>query len=191
MYGMVNRAIEDLVVSSAGEDAWVQIKKDAGIDIPMFQDSTEYNDAITFKLVQAASEFLKQTPEAILHAFGRHWVLYTGREGWASIFNLGGENMVEFINGLDSMHARVQIALPNAEMPQFRVTEKEDHLELIYRSQRTGFAPMVLGLLDGLAEQFNEKWDIEHVQFQHDVGHDIFHLRKAVSAAPDVDSYAA
>ena len=191
MYGMVNRAIEDLVVSSAGEQAWKQIKEDAGLDLDSFQDSSQYNDAITFKLVEAASAYLQQTPESILHAFGRHWILYTGREGWASVFDLGGENMVDFINGLDSMHARVQIALPNAEMPHFNVIEKDDYLELVYRSQRTGLAHMVLGLLDGLAEQFNESWNIEHVKMKSEHGHDVFHLRKIANDSKPVDSHAA
>ncbi|MEE9334386.1 MAG: heme NO-binding domain-containing protein [Granulosicoccaceae bacterium] len=178
MYGMVNRGIEDFVVSSAGVDKWNQIKKIADLELPEFLDSSLYNDDTTYKLVESASQVLNIAPEAVLRGFGRHWILYTGREGWASVFDLGGENMVDFLNGLDSMHARVQIALPDAKMPLFSVIEKNGYLELTYRSPRPCLAPMVLGLLDGLAEQFNETWDVSLIESDSCPGCEIFHLKK-------------
>ncbi len=179
MYGMVNRAIEDLVVSSAGVEVWNEVRQAADVEPDGFLDSASYDDDVTYRLVAAASKVLQQPAEDILRAFGRHWILYTGKEGWASVFDLGGDNMVDFINGLDNMHARVQIALPDAQMPQFSVVECDGYLELTYRSIRTGFAPMVLGLLDGLAEQFDESWDIEHVVEKTETQDDIFHLRNS------------
>ena len=178
MYGMVNRAIEDLVVSKAGPEVWNDIKQKAGLEIGEFHDSAQYNDDVTYKLVESASKALGQTPEQILHEFGRHWILYTGKEGWASLFDLGGDNMVDFINGLDSMHARVHIVMPEAQMPEFSVVAHDNHLELTYRSPRMGLAPMVLGLLDGLAEQFNEQWHVEHILSDSNDERDIFHMRQ-------------
>lgn len=178
MYGMVNRAIEDLVVSTSGAETWLKVKEATGIELGMFIDSAQYSDAVTLKLVESASQVLELPTEDILHAFGRHWILYTGREGWASVFDLAGDNMVDFINGLDGMHARVQVALPDAQMPEFSVIAYDEHLELTYRSSRAGFAPMVLGLLDGLAEQFDEQWHVEHVHQKSEHGCDIFHLRQ-------------
>jgi len=179
MYGMVNRAIEDLVITTAGEEAWENIKHNTGLELGVFIDSGQYEDDVTYKLVESASKVLGQSPEAILRSFGRHWILYTGKEGWASVFDLGGDNLLDYINGLDSMHARVQIALPDADMPEFSVIEHDDYYELCYRSSRHGLASMVLGLLDGLAEQFDEQWDIEHVVQKSESSDDIFHLRKA------------
>ncbi len=185
MYGMINRAIEDLVVSCASEEIWEQVKQKAGLELGVFIDSSQYNDEVTYKLVEASSQILNQSPEEILHAFGRHWILYTGKEGWASVFDLGGDNMVDFINGLDSMHARVEIVLPEAQMPEFSVVEHADHLELTYRSARQGLAPMVLGLLDGLAEKFNESWLVEHVENKSTEGCDIFRLRQVQNSSKD------
>lgn len=178
MYGMVNRAVEDLVVSSAGLEVWEEVKRSAGLQLSGFIDSAQYDDDVTYKLVEAASAVLGQSPEQILHAFGRHWILFTGKEGWASLFDLGGDNMIDFINGLDSMHARVHIVIPEAQMPEFSVVAHDDYLELNYRSHRMGLAPMVLGLLDGLAEQFNEQWHVEHIAESSSDVLDIFHLRQ-------------
>ncbi len=176
MYGMINKGIEDLVISIAGEDTWRIIKCDAGIDTVEFYDSCQYNDNVTIKLVEAASKALGKPPKDILYAFGRHWVLYTEREGWASVFNLAGDTVLGIIKELDGIHARVQIALPDARMPHFSVSEEHDHWKLIYRSPRTGFAPMVLGLLDGLAEKFEESWDIQLVESNESECWHVFHL---------------
>jgi len=181
MYGMVNRAIEDLVVDSAGEEVWQKIKQDAEVEFTEFFDSSQYSDEITYRLVEAASGILKKSTESILHDFGRHWILYTGREGWDSVFALGGDNMIDYIKGLDSMHSRVQSALPEACMPQFGVEERSEHFRLTYRSSREGLAPMVLGMLDGLAERFDEPWLIQHMKSDSAAGCEFFELRLADS----------
>ncbi len=177
MYGLVNRAIKDLIVSTRNTDTWNKIREKAGLVEEDFLDSASYPDKVTYDLVTAASEELNVPAEKILYDFGRHWILYTGREGWASLFYLGGDSIQEFLEGLDSMHSRVQIAMPNSNLPQFKVIEKSDnHLVLEYRSTREGLAPMVMGLLDGMAEKFNEAWVVEHVSKKADKGFDSFSL---------------
>ena len=55
MYGMVNKAIADLVCSGFGEDKWEEIKAKAAIDIDFFISNESYPDEITYKLVGSAS----------------------------------------------------------------------------------------------------------------------------------------
>lgn len=191
MYGLVNRAIKDLVITTTNAEVWKKIHTQAGFEEEDFQDSVLYDDEVTISLVAAASKELNVLPEQILHDFGRHWILYTGREGWASLFSLAGNSMQEFLEGLDSMHARVQIAMPEGKMPQFNVIEKPDHLILEYHSTREGLAPMVLGLLDGLAEQFNEIWEIDHCVTRADQGFDTFTLRQVKTEHEPDKSIAA
>lgn len=182
MYGLVNKAIQDLVLSAADEDTWQKIKAKARMDDAEFVDATTYDDDVTYQLVAAASEVLNQPAEKILYDFGRHWILYTGREGWASVFSLGGDNLKSFLLDLDEMHARVQVAMPESRMPQFTVTENEYGLEVVYRSHRDGLAPMVEGLLGGLAEQFNEHWEVSHTGKRDLEGFDTFQLKHAQSS---------
>lgn len=180
MYGMVNRAIEDLVVTTGGEEMWQKVIAVAGVETGQFSDSEIYDDEVTFKLVAAASEVTGQPTDAILEAFGRHWILYTGREGWASLFEVAGDNLYDFLTELDALHARVQLAMPGMQMPQFTVVNTGDDGVIVeYRSVRTGFAPMVSGLLAGLAEYFDESVHIEQIGWRTDDGHDSFQLTQA------------
>ena len=185
MYGLVNQAIEDLVVSSAGTEAWHSICDRAGLRSVGFESSGKYDDAVTLALVAAASEVLESPAEEILRQFGRHWILYTGREGWADVFEMTGHDMQTFLAGLDEMHARVKVAMPDADMPQFSLFEKEGYLELEYHSSRDGLAPMVYGLLEGLAEYFDERWSVEQTDTRAHNGYDTFCLRPVSAEGAD------
>ena len=191
MYGLVNKAIEDLVTSSAGEETWLKIKEHAGLQELQILDSSNYDDEVTYKLVDAASEILQQPPEAILHSFGKHWVLYTGKEGWSTLFAASGEDMISFLQNLDDMHARVNVAMPEGRMPEFTLHQIDGTYQLEYRSERDGLAPMVGGILVGLAEQFGEVWDIEHTDQRDQCGLDRFRLtRVGLRASGDLQDAA-
>ena len=191
MYGLVNKAIEDLVISSAGKEAWDRIRECAGLQEMEMLDSSHYEDEVTYSLVQAASEILGQSAEDILCAFGKHWVTYTDKNGWSNLFGATGEDLVGFLRNLDDMHARVNSAMPEGCMPEFTVIDKDGAFQLEYRSEREGLAPMVSGILAGLAEHFEESWTIEHVDHKSRCGIDRFLLtRQDVHAETDLNHAA-
>lgn len=70
MYGLGNRAIQNLVCERFGEDAWEEIKTKAGVDIEVFLSMEGHPDDVSYGLVPAASEVLGLAPEAVLEAFG-------------------------------------------------------------------------------------------------------------------------
>ena len=176
MYGLVNKAVEDLVISSAGLETWQRVKAHAALENLQLLDTTNYEDEVTYSLVHSASAILDMPVDVLLHAFGRHWVLYTGEAGWAKLFSAGGDDFVSFLENLDEMHARVNMAMPDGRMPGFSLTENNTGFMLDYHSSRQGFAPMVLGVLEGLAEQFEEDWTFEHVDTREQHGLDTFQL---------------
>ena len=156
MYGLVNKAIEDLVCSGHGEETWEKIKSKAGVEVDVFVSNEGYPDEITYKLVGAASEVLGISSEEILHAFGEHWVLYTGREGYGELFEAAGNSFKEFLVNLPNFHTRVTLAYPHLVPPKFKCTNVTDSsLTLHYYSEREGLAPMVAGLLSGLGKKYD------------------------------------
>jgi hypothetical protein len=182
---MVNRAIQDLVESSLDEETWNRIRERAGMPSITFSNTKTYDDAVTYDLVAAASAELDLDPAEVLYRFGHHWILFTGREGWGPLFEMAGDDLRSFVEGLDAMHARVQASMPACRMPSFSVVETEEGvLRVDYRSDREGLAPMVLGLLSGLAEHFDERWEIEHSESGDGGEPDVFTLRAVEPAAP-------
>lgn len=158
MYGLVNQAIRDLVLKSAGEDAWQDISQAASHDGGSFQPLKSYPDQLTYALVGASSEHLKTPAPDLLRAFGSHWVTYTGLNGHRAIFSAypkGKEGLIKFIEDLDAMHASIMMAMPELRPPEISCQRVGDHaLRVFYYSQRQGLAPMVIGLLEGLLTYF-------------------------------------
>ena len=104
MYGMVNKAVEEMVCMHHGEAMWEEIKAKAGVDVEVFMSNEGYPDEITYQLVGAASEVLKLPAEQILHDFGEHWVLHTAQEGYGGLMKAAGRNLPEFLRSLPNFH---------------------------------------------------------------------------------------
>lgn len=176
MYGIVNQGVKDLVLGQFGEDTWEQIRQKAGLEEEEFVRMSAYPDDITYALVGAATEVLGLSAEDILIAFGRHWVLFTAKEGYGDLLDLAGDRFVDFLHQLDDMHTRVQLSFPELRPPSFTCEERDDgSIRLHYHSHRAGLASLVVGMLHGLAERFHISIEIEHTPCEVETGaHDIF-----------------
>lgn len=186
MYGLVNRAIEEMVVEGHGKAAWTEITVAAGLEGQDFLNSmSEYPDEITYRLVGAACRVLGAQPQDVLFAFGEYWVLHTAAGGYGDLFEMAGSEFAEFLENLDSLHLRVGLSFPELKPPSFEVEHLgEGHLNLHYRSGRAGLAPMVCGLLSGLAKKLQTEIEIEQIQAQSPDNelHDIFSIHYRRSA---------
>lgn len=163
MYGMVNLAVRDLVITKFGESTWQTICDKAGVTSPDFVPLKAYPDHITYALVGAASETLGLTAEQILHAFGDHWVKYTASEGYGVMMDMFGRDFRSCLKNLNGMHSHMGAMMPELVPPRFTVDEIDPkHLRVHYFSTRQGLAPMVSGLLVALARKFGDTVTIEH-----------------------------
>lgn len=185
MYGLVNRAIEQLVKTQHGEDTWRRITaRVAGLP-GQFVSMQQYPDDVTYGLVAAASAELGAPPEQVLEGFGRYWITYTADEGYGDLLSMGGHSVQQFLLNLDALHARVGSRFDELVPPSFQCTEvKDGTLLLHYHSRRKGLAPLVVGLLKGLGERFKQPIEIEHRDRTADgASHDTFFLRIGPPAA--------
>lgn len=186
MYGLINRALEELVRSTSGDEGWHSVCTRAGVDIDFFEGHAVYDDAITFDLVDAASTELQTTTSDILERFGRYWILYTSAEGWGPVLDDQGSSVLEVLQNLNNMHVRVTTSMPGAIVPTFHVRHcTSDRIDVEYISERDGLAPMVIGLLRGLSERFDEDWHIVQTGHRSQLGCDTFMLVAAVPAGAE------
>ena len=118
MYGMVNKAIQDLVSTNFGEDKWLTIKEKVGFEDDFFISMQSYPDELTYDLVGAASEVLELDPAAILEAFGEYWILYTAEEGYGEMLALSGSTLAEFLGNLNLLHERITNIMPQLKPPR-------------------------------------------------------------------------
>ena len=95
MYGLVNRAILDMVVNGHGQPTGEALVEEVGCP-HNFVGTDAYPDAYTYGLVSAAARRLGTEPAELLRAFGRFWILYTAREGYGRLLEGTGHDLVTF-----------------------------------------------------------------------------------------------
>jgi hypothetical protein len=82
MYGLVNKAIRDMIRVSHGEDVWLRVRERADLPFDDFEGMQPYPDDLTHRLVMAASAELDEPADKLLRAFGEFWVKYTAAEDY-------------------------------------------------------------------------------------------------------------
>jgi len=155
VYGMVNQALEDMLIERFGRPAWENVKKEAGVNVEVFITSNAYPDQMTYSLVGAASRTLGMTTEEVLRGFGQYWILKTARDGYGELLNLGGSNLPEFLENLPTFHTRISLIFSHLQPPGFSCQDiTATSLRLRYYSDRPGLSQFVVGLLEGLGDMF-------------------------------------
>lgn len=189
MYGVVNKAVEDLVVSAHGAEKWEEIKAKAGVDVSVFISNEPYADEITYKLVGAACDVLGTSPREMLIAFGEHWVLKTGLGHYGALMRSGGDSLSAFLVNLPHFHTRVQLIYPKLEPPTFECSDiQERSLRLHYFTHRPGLSDFVVGLVQGLGKLFETPATATLVESKAaGADHDIFEVRWVAAAGHDGD----
>jgi hypothetical protein len=178
MYGIVNKAIEELVTENFGIDKWEAIKERSGIDIDMFISNEPYDDDITFKLVGAVSEEMKISVSDVLRAFGEWWIMRTGKEKYGYLMESGGNNLKDFLVNLPLFHNRVMMIYPKLTPPEFKISDVVDNgLNVHYFSKRVGLQDFVHGLLTGLGKFYGCPVNLELLTLREEGSdHEIFRV---------------
>ena len=176
MYGIVNKAIEDLIKENFGEEKWDIIKEKSGVDVDFFISNEPYDDDITYKLAIAASEEMDMPLGGVLESLGEWWVLRTSKEKYGGLMEAGGNSLREFLVNLPVFHHRVMLIYPKLTPPEFKVSDIEDRsIHVHYFSKREGLQEFVRGLLHGLAKMYNTEAQVELLESRDDGNdHEIF-----------------
>ena len=176
MYGIVNKAIERLVIEGFGVQKWEDIKQRSGVDIDFFISNEPYNDDVTYALAIATAAELKITVADVLVAFGEYWILKTGKERYGDLMEAGGDNLKEFLINLPTFHNRIMLMYPKLTPPEFKVSDIDGNsLHLHYFSKREGLKDFVRGLMQGLGKLYQTPVHLEIIN-DRDNGdhHEIF-----------------
>ncbi len=177
MYGLVNQAMKDLVLERFGESRWTEICSGASCPTDDFELMKSYPDALTYGLVGSASRVLQVDAGVLLEQFGEYWIRFTAEKGYGELLLLFGKDFQSCLRNLNHMHARMGAMMPELQPPRFLVEEEAPgKLLLKYFSKRAGLAPMVVGLLRGLAQRHGNQVSIVHHARQEGQDHECFSI---------------
>lgn len=182
MYGLVNKAIQHLVIREHGEDAWGRIRERAGIQDREFVSLRSYPDEVTYGLVGAICAELDAPADKVLELFGEYWVGFAASQGYGPILDFFGRDLGTFLHSLDALHARLRTVFAHLKPPSIECEDLGPGMvRLHYRSERPGLTHFVVGLLHGIGRRFKQEVRVE-IEQRKSAGadHDTFILRFAV-----------
>lgn len=167
MYGLVNAAFRELIVSLFGHEQWERVRVAVVPDVDMFSPMEQYPDEITYAMVAQACKETGCPQDDLLIKFGELWVVYTARQGYAALFDIAGNSLPDFLLSLNELHARVGRNFPKLRPPTFRFDQIDSKtIRMHYLTKRAGLCPFVQGLLQGLSLRFQTAIEIEHTLCQ-------------------------
>ena len=176
MLGMVNHALQEMVTERHGATAWDVIRADAGVDDRVFVVMKQYPDEVTYKLAGATAKALGVSVPDALRAFGQFWIVYAERQPWGKVMHSMGKSVRELLPALNALHARIALAFPGVDMPQFRTEDDgSGGLQVHYFSSRPGLGPCVHGALEGIGAMYGEVIEVTQLEDRGaGAPHDVF-----------------
>jgi hypothetical protein len=164
MYGMIHRAIYELLAAHHSESEWESLKAVLNINPDGMIGTLVYPDAQTIQLVEESAMLLRIAPDEFLRRLGRFWITFAEQGPYRHILDFTGKDLPSFIRGLDLMHQAVVTAMPQANVPSFTLVEDgPEALTVDYRSGREGLEPFVAGLFQGLLDRFDHAGSVAHI----------------------------
>jgi hypothetical protein len=172
MYGLVNQAVQDFVLTRYGRPTWTDIVARAQVQVDPLLAMSPYPDDLTFRFVAAAAEVLGGTTEEVLERFGEFWIDFASERGYGELLDLLGSDLPSFLRGLEGMHDRLRLTFPDLRTPGIWCTDVTPGSVVVhYASERTGLTPFMVGLLRATARRFDEEADVRLVHSRGE-GHD-------------------
>lgn len=178
MYGIVNKAIQELVEMNFGEETWDRVRQRSRIKEDYFISNEAYDDDVTYRLARAVSDETNLSMKEVLVSFGEFWVLHTGKEKYGSLMKAGGDSLKEFLINLPNFHSRIMLFYPKLTPPEFRINNiAERSLDVHYFSKREGLQDFVRGLLQGLGKLYETPVEIRLLQHREEgADHEIYNV---------------
>jgi hypothetical protein len=156
MYGIINQAIQQMVIRDHGEEEWLNIIHKSGIDIYEFRNHESYDDKYTYLLAETLAEHLNTHITEILRALGEFWIIDISLKKYPAMMATGGNSFREFLLNLPKFHNRVYLSYPDLIAPEFKINDNGDNITVEYHSEREGLTHLMEGMLLGIIKMFNE-----------------------------------
>lgn len=158
MYGMIHKAVRDMVVESYDDETWQSIARQAGIEDKHLLSLNIYDDILVYRMVETAAERLGKTTEQILEGFGKYFIRGTISGDYKNLIRTYGQSSFELLGNLNKLHSTIKSTFTGFSPPVFNLRMIDDSTaEVEYISKRAGLSPFVRGLILGLADFYQER----------------------------------
>jgi hypothetical protein len=165
MYGIVNRAIHDLVSKSFWEENWAIIKEKSGIGLNFFICTQDYDNGITYQLAGSTTAEVAMPVCDVLFGFGEWRFLKPAKLKYDGMIETCGQTLKKFLLNLPVFYYRFTMIYLKLTPPEFtgcQLTENSNWVH--YRSKRIGLQEFVGKIISGQGTLYETLVDIDLLQ---------------------------
>ena len=121
MLGVVNKAIEEFVITVHVGAVWQEVLRDIGTPGFRFEPMLMYEDEKSYALIRALSKRLSKPQQDILDDIGTYLVTPPNGGALRRLLRFSGSSFDDFLFSLDDLNDRVDLALPDRSKPSDNV----------------------------------------------------------------------
>lgn len=168
MHGIILKELKHFVVDAYDEDAWNAVVEESGVERSLFVPVATYPDEYVFEIVGAAAELTGEPAEELQFEFGRYVVpslvdtygVHVDAD-WTGLELL--ENVEEYIH--EALRAK---NLSEFTPPGIGAERRGDDRVLVTYASDRGLCNVARGILQGVADYYEESWDVTERRCMHD-----------------------
>lgn len=163
MHGLINRSIQSFVCDSYSAEVWSEIAAKANLEFIAFEAMLTYDDAITPRVLDAASEVLGRPRNDIMEDIGTYLVSHPTFEPLRRLLRFGGIDFEELLHSLDDLHDRARLAVSDLELPRLELrAHGGGQFSLICDAPVVGYGHVMMGVLRVMADDYGALALLEH-----------------------------
>jgi len=129
MYGIILESVQQVIRDRYGDEAWRRVLVEAGFSPhSTFDVHSTYADDVLPMIADACSAVLSdgdRSADEFLAEFGRSFVGYTSRLGYAPVMRATGRHFRDFLTGIDNLHETMRFSYPRMVSPSFYVSAED------------------------------------------------------------------
>ncbi len=165
MKGVIFNVLEELVIETAGMDAWNNVLAATGYE-GVYTSGDSYPDEELFALAAEICKVLNLDLATVVGIFGEY--LFDQLDARHPVFVQQSSDLRSFLLSVDTViHGEVLKLYQNPNLPRFSYRDEGDTLVMNYTSERK-LCILAEGLIRGAAKRFNANVDITHPVCMHD-----------------------
>lgn len=155
MHGMICKSVEGYVSTTHGAEAWAAVRRAADLPFAGFETLLSYDDAEFVAVQEAAARVLDRSTITLMEDVGTWICTHPPLKSIRRLFRFSGATFLDLLLSLDEIDARARMAVPELELPVFRVVAfGEREFEVTSSWSVQGASGILTGALRAMADEY-------------------------------------
>jgi len=155
MHGLVCCAIQGFLQETYGARLWRDVRSGAGLAFESFEPMLRYKSEMAERLLASACARLDKPVAALLEDVGTWIVTHSSDGAVRRLLRFGGADFREFLLSLDELPGRIQMTIPDIDVPQFHLNELDGaRVELVLSWNEVNLSAFILGAIRAISDDY-------------------------------------